>query len=242
MLTDFSNSIVEQLLKLLETAFREKFTNELRTTIPGYIIEFDSATQMATLQVGVQRIDLNGKTYTPPPIINCPLVIYGASGGLVEVEIAPDDECLIHFSMRCIDGWRQQGGVAPLVKYEKFREGDAFAVLAPRSSANYIQGYDNDGIKLRSLDGSKYVWIKNNGDIETQNDNGIFQLLANGNINANGATINTSGNMITADSADLNAVRDKLNELITAFNAHPHTSASPGSPTSAPTGTPITTL
>lgn len=202
----------------------------VRTSVPGYVLEFEPDRQYATLQVGIQRLDIAGRTYTPPPIVNCPVCIYGSAGGAIETKIEKGDEVLILFSMRCIEGWRNQGGVAPLTSIELFRESDAFAVLAPRSSKNVITGYSNDGIRVRSLDGTRYVWLKDDGTIEMKNENGSFSMAPGGDIDANGATIDTSGNVITADDADLNAIRDKLNELIGRFNDHTHT-GNQGSPT-----------
>lgn len=216
--------ISESLRRLLETAFAEKFKNEIRTTIPGHILDFDAGTQLATVQIGIERLDIHGKSYNPPPIVNCPLCIYGGTGGVLEVQIAEGDECLIHFSQRCIDGWRQQGGISPLVKLERFREADAFAVLAPRSSKNAIAGYSNDGIKLRSLDGTVYAWLKNDGTVELKNDNGTLTIQPGGDINANGCIIDTGGNVTTDSGTDLDAFKAE-------YDAHVHGGVQSGAAT-----------
>ncbi len=235
--------LVENRLALLNTAIDEKLKNEVRTTIPGHVLEFDQETQLAKLQIGIQLLNIDGKTFTPPPIIRCPVQVYGGTGGVVEVEIKKGDECLIHFSMRCIDGWRTQGGVAPLLKIERFRETDAFAVVGFRSLPKVITQYSNEGIKLRSLDGTRYVWLRNDGSIEFVNPNcsiimdddgtitasngsGTFTLQSGGDIDANGATITTGGNVITAAGTDLDAFKAE-------YDGHQHT-GNQGSPTSPP--------
>lgn len=213
---EYLQSVRTGLARLVNTAIDEKLKNDVRTTIPGYVLAFDPNTQYAEIQIGLQRLDIHGKSYRPPPIANCPVCVYGGSGGVLEVEINEGDEVLIHFSMRCIDGWRSQGGVAPLVSVERFREADAFAVLAPRSSAKKIANYSNNGMKLRSLDGTRHVWLKKDGSIE---------VLSTIDAIVNGATITTGGNVITAAGTDLDAFKAE-------YDAHKHNET--GSQTSTP--------
>lgn len=230
MLDDAQKSMLEVIEEMVDVKIDEANKSAIRTTIPGFITAFNQVNQLATVQVGVQSLKVSGETVNPPPIVQCPVCIYGASGGLVEVEIQPGDECLIHFSMRCIDGWRIQGGIAPLVSVERYRMSDAFVMLAPRSLPNVIEGFSNDGIKVRSVDGTKYTWWKSSGEIESNNGNGNMTLLASGDADINGCTINTSGNVITASGTDLDQLRD-------TYNSHNHPGDSGGS-----TGSPNQTV
>ena len=218
------HAVREGLISLINTAIDEKLKNSVRTTIPGYFLEFDPETQLATLQVGIQRLNINGETFTPPPIVRCPVCIYGGTGGIVEVEIVKGDEALIHFSMRCIDGWRTQGGVAPLTRIERFREADAFAVLAPRSQKKVITEYANDGIRVRSLDGTRYVWLKKDGTILIKSTESTF---------INNAEVTAEGNVITAGGTDLDQLKADFDDHVDAYNLHKHTD-SQGGQTSAP--------
>ena len=220
MLGDLS-SLRESLAEMVNVVVDEKLKNDIRTTIPGHILSFDPDTQLATVQVGVQRIMVSGDTITPPPIVKCPVCVYGATGGLVEVEISKGDECAIHFSMRCIDGWREQGGVAPIVSVERYRQSDAFVVLGARSKKNVIEGYSNNGIKLRSKDGAKYVWLKNDGTIELSNGAAVITMQTGGSALVNGCEITPTGNLITALGSDL----DALWAAYSSHNSHP-----PGAP------------
>ena len=205
-----ASRLAQSIENLATRIVNEKLKNEVRTTVPGYILSFDPVKQRASVQVGVEKLLISGESVSPPPIIQCPVCIYGASGGAIEVEVSKGDECLIHFSMRCIDGWREQGGIAPLVRIERFRESDAFVVLAPRSSANAITSYSNDGIKIRSKDGSNYVWVKSNGEVEI-----------------NGAKVTSSGNVITAAGTDLDAFKAE-------YDLHTHSHGDPSGTTSTP--------
>src|SRR5690554_6176545 len=89
----------ERLATLLKTSIGQSLRDEVRTSIPGYVLAYDPETQLARLQIGIQRLNINGDTFVPPPIIRCLLCVYGGSGGVVEVKIERGDECLILFSM-----------------------------------------------------------------------------------------------------------------------------------------------
>jgi len=231
------NDLRASLTRLLKKATHEAAKSDIRTTIPGYFLAFDEEKQLAEVQIGVERLTVFGEALTPPPIVKCPVCIYGASGGVIEVEIKRGDECLIHFSQRAIDGWRSQGGVAPLTSVELYPERDAFVGLAPRSAGNAISGYTNNGIRMRSLDGAKHVHIKNNDDIETKNANGVATLKANGDFDANGAKMTSDGKVVTAAGVD-------LDDFKAEYDAHMHpgtgTLIAPtgGGPVSGNTGTP----
>lgn len=223
MLSETFHALRSLFSEMVHTICDEKLKTEVRTSLPGYILSFDATTQLAILQVGIQRLNVDGKKITPPPIVECPVCIPGATGGAIEVEIQPGDECLIHFSMRCIDGWRIQGGVAPLDSVERFRQSDAFAVLAPRSSGNVIPGYDNNGIKVRSKDGTKYVWLKNDSTIDINNGSCNVTLNPDGTVDINGLTITGSGNIVTASGTD-------LDYFAGVYNIHIHPGGSIPSP------------
>lgn len=214
----------ESLTRLLETLATETLKNSVRTALPANIVSFDPETQLASVQIAINRVTLKGEAKKDPVIKNCPVCVYGAAGGLVEVKIEEGDECLIMFSMRCLDNWRNEGGIARPAKFSIMPEKDAFVLLAPHSKPNAIEGYSNDGIKIRSLDGNNYSWVKDDGTIELQNENGIATLEPGGNAVINGCTIDTSGNVITANGTNLDELRD-------IYNTHTHTGDSGGSTT-----------
>lgn len=190
-----ATDLVDSMGNFVNRIVDEKLKNEVRTAIPGHILSFDPDAQMAQVQIGIKRLTIAGESIDPPPIIRCPVYVYGATGGAIEVEIASGDECLVQFSMRCIDGWRNQGGVAPLVSTERFRESDAFALVGIRSLPNVLASYENNGIRIRSKSGDAHVWIKNDSSIE---------ISSPGDITINGATITASGDVRTASGISLN--------------------------------------
>lgn len=198
--------------RVIQTAF-ENNMKDVYTGIPGHVLSFNPETQRAQVQVGVIRVNIDGTTFAVPPVADVPVQFPG-DDYVLEYAINPGCEGYIHFSQRCLDGWKQTGGIAdnPVARFHNKQ--DAFFSPGGRSLANVITGFTNDGIRLRDKTGGRYVWIKDDGSMVVKNgssvttygaDNsvittngaGSIQLLANGNVSVNGVIFTTTG-MITA--------------------------------------------
>lgn len=197
---------------LIETAFQNNM-KDVYTGIPGHVLSFNAATQRAQVQIGIIRVNIDDTTWTPPPIVDVPVQFPG-DNFILEYQIDPGCEGYIHFSQRCLDGWKQTGGVAdnPIARFHNKQ--DAFFSPGGRSLANVISGFSNDGVRLRDSTGNRHVWIKNNGtmvvkngaatttygadnSVITTNGSGTINMLANGNVVINGVVFTPTG-MITA--------------------------------------------
>lgn len=172
---------------LFKTAFRELMKG-VNTNIPGHIVAFDKDTQMAQVQIGVKQVLKDGTQVEPATLIQ---VYVGQQGGkyICETEVNVGDEGLIIFLQRCIDGWIDTGGVAnnPILRLHD--QSDAFFLPNFKSQPNKIKSFENNGVRLRNEDGTKYVWLKNNGDVEisANNFNVTSTTFTHNNINV-GAT------------------------------------------------------
>lgn len=194
---------------LLRTAFRELMKG-VCTSVPGHILTYNPALQRAQVQVGVEVVAAAGYTDQLPPIADVPVLFLGGTQFSTIHQINPGDEGLILFSQRCVDGWKQTGGVAsnPLARFHDAH--DAFFIPGFRPLPTRISGFANDGIRMQSRDGGQHVWIKSNGEIiadngaaqvqitaggavNIQNGAGSIKLLSDGTVNINGAIINTDG-------------------------------------------------
>lgn len=191
-------------------AFAENMKS-VYTSIPGHVLAFDPATQRAQIQIGIQRVDINGIAWVPAPIVDVPVQFPG-DGFSVEYQIDAGCEGIVLFSQRCIDGWKQTGGTADNPAARFHNQQDAMFVPGIHSLPNVIKGFSNNGIKLRNEDGTQYAWLKNdgslavgnpqasvniaaNGVVNILNASGSIQLLANGTVSINGATIDRNGNI-----------------------------------------------
>jgi hypothetical protein len=172
---------------LFRTAFHEMMKGVF-TASPGHILTFDPDLQRAQVMVGLQTVTTDGVTLTPPPIVDVPVLFLGGTQFACIHQIDPGDEGLIVFSQRCVDGWKQTGGVAnnPIARFHSAQ--DAFFIPGFRPLATKIAGFANDGIRLQSRDGSRHVWIKKSGEIVADNGAAQAQLTPAGAVNIlNGA-------------------------------------------------------
>ncbi|OPK06910.1 hypothetical protein BZ164_00830 [Pseudomonas veronii] len=219
--------------KMMRDAFLEAMKG-VCTSLPGHVRTFDPVTQLAQVQPGILRVDINGAEFTIPPIIEVPVYF---PGGDYCVEYQIDDGCEgdILFSQRCIDGWVQSGGVAanPIGRFHNMQ--DAMFLPGFRSKPNVLPSFQNNGVRMRNKAGTQFVWLKNDNSISMdngvarfsvladgttlmQNGAGSFQLLADGSFLINGLKITPDGNVITAAGINL--------------NTHRHSGVTPGSGTS----------
>lgn len=171
------------LADLTKRAFSEMM-KDVATSIPGHVLAFSPSTQLAQLQIGVSRVDKSGKRFDPPPLIECPVYVPGGNHA-IEIQIDPGDEGMILFSQRCIDAWVNTGGIAenPILRFHDFS--DAYFLPGIRSQPNVLPDFQNNGVRMRNRTGSKYIWLKNNGDIvlSGENVNIISSTLTHNGIN-----------------------------------------------------------
>lgn len=187
--------------ELFKTAFREMMKS-VGTNIPGHILSFDKDTQMAQVQIGIEQSDVNGKFFKPAPLIE--VYVYMPGGDfIVECQIDEGTEGLIVFSQRCIDGWTDTGGIAknPIMRFHDMS--DAFFLPGVKSQANKVSSFENNGIRLRNKDGSKYVWLKNNGDVEISANN---VKITSTTLTHNGVNIGATHGHIGSATAPLGPV------------------------------------
>lgn len=200
--------------ELLRRSFIELMKN-VCTSIPGHILTFDPDTQLAQVQVGIQRVDINDAVFQVGPIIETPVYFPGGDFCL-EYQIDPGCEGDILFSQRCIDGWIQSGGIAanPIGRFHNMQ--DACFLPGFRSMPNVLPAFQNNGIRLRNRSGNQFAWLKNNGDIAIENPNGFMRLLADGSM----AFENAAGHIrLAADGiVTINGVTIAPDSLVTAPN------------------------
>ena len=62
--------------KLIRDSFRE-ILKGVCTSLPGHVLTFDPAKQLAQVQPGITRVDINGAEFKIPPIIEVPVYFPG---------------------------------------------------------------------------------------------------------------------------------------------------------------------
>lgn len=213
-------------------AFNENMKS-VYTSIPGHVLAFDASTQRAQIQIGIQRVDINGITWVPAPIVDVPVQFPG-DGFTVEYQIDTGCEGIVLFSQRCIDAWKQTGGTADNPEGRFHDSQDAMFIPGIRSLPNVIKGFSNNGIKLRNEDGTQYAWLKNDGSLAVGNTNASVNIAANGLVNI----LNASGSiqLLANGTVNINGMMIAPNGVTTIqgieFGTHRHTGVEPGGGTS----------
>jgi hypothetical protein len=178
-----------------KTAFTE-MSKSICTSVPGHVLAFDPILQRVQVQIGIIRVDVNGAMFNPPPIIDTPVHFVG-DGYVIECQIDVGCEGIILFSQRCMDGWKNTGGIAdnPIGRFHDMQ--DAIFIPGIRSQGNVVSDFSNNGLKLRNKEGSQVAWLKNDGSIDIRNGAGFITLGADGVVNINGVTFDTESNIKT---------------------------------------------
>jgi hypothetical protein len=174
-----------QFSKMMRDIFGEYLKDNMRTSVPGHVLSFDPATQQAEVQIGLMLEDRQGVQATRRPVIHVPVQFWGAAGGTLECRVANGTEGALFFSQECIDSWVDQGGVAVKSEPRRFSINDAYFMPGIRSVPGAITDFANDGIRLRSLDGSAYFWIHDDKTVEIDGASLNVKCAANFEMPAN---------------------------------------------------------
>lgn len=143
---------------------------ELWTSMPGIIREFNPGKRTCSVQVSLlmQERTPRGEILPAeiPLLVDCPVVFPSGGGYCLTFPLSDGDECLVVFSSRCIDAWWQSGGVQPQAEFRMHDLSDGFVIPGPVSQPRRpSQGVAQDGVELRSNDGSSSVKISDSGEV-----------------------------------------------------------------------------
>ena len=129
--------------KLLE----ENIMSKLNCHNIGKIIDFDADTQTCTVEM-MQIKQFGEKYYTPAPITQVPLIIYGCGSGFITLPNPVGSYCLLFFMDRNIDNFLITGEqyVPETGRMHDFT--DCIAITTFTTLANPIENYDIEAITI----------------------------------------------------------------------------------------------
>lgn len=210
MIDPLASRTREQFAKMLREIFGEYLKDNVRTSVPGHVLSFDPATQLAEVQIGLMLEDRMGNAEPRRPIVRVPVQFWGATGGTLECRVADGVEGSIMFSQECIDSWVDQGGVAAKSEPRRFSINDAYFIPGIRSVPGAITDFANDGIRLRNNSGSMYAWLRDDTSISLSNGAGFITIGADGTVNINGVLITPNSLVTTPNDVVAEAISLKL--------------------------------
>lgn len=210
MIDPLASRTQAQFVKMLRDIFGEYLKDNMRTSVPGHVLSFDSVTQLAEVQIGLMLEPRVGDPVPRRQIVRVPVQFWGGSGGTLECRIGDGVEGVIFFSQECIDSWVDQGGVAAISEPRRFSLNDAYFTPGFRSVPGAIPDFANNGIRLRNASGSMHAWLKDDGSISLSNGAGFITIGANGTVNINGVTITPESLVTTPNDVVAGEISLKL--------------------------------
>ena len=228
---------------------------QLRTSLPGIIVGFDAATQIARVRPacrmkvnigdGVKHVDL-------PVIENVPVVLPFAQGAglLLTLPIKPGDECLIVFADRAIDYFVERGGIQntdtsaqPDVSYSRQHHlTDAICIPGIISNPQAVPEYSTTHIEMRdrarehfismgpdgiTISDSKAVWRMAGGEVTLEAPEGIkYTTPKNMTVNSRNVDLGDDNRILGNMSSDTGTFTDYEGVNL---NTHKHMDVRSGS-------------
>ncbi len=164
---------------------------EIWTALPGIVQGFDPVAMTVSVQPSVQGSvsDERGKATAVnlPLLVDVPVSFPCGGGFTLTHPVKGGDECLVVFSSRCIDGWWQDGGVAPAPDSRMHDLSDGFAIVGPRSQAGKLNPpVDTENVQLRTDDGEARITMTPDYTIVATNPAASVTLTPEGEVTAEG--------------------------------------------------------
>ena len=141
--------------------WRDQTLKEVNTSMPGLIVEYDSATKRAKVQPAVLLVTTDLKEHVRPPIVDVPVLHPSGGGYVVHLPLKKDDPVMLLFSERGISQFKETYRVSAPDDGAVLSMRDAVAI--PGFGAQEIAPA-TDGLCAQTEDGADYFSIKP-GDI-----------------------------------------------------------------------------
>ena len=113
----------------------------------GKIIEFEPETQTCTIQL-MQQEQLGDNIYTPAPLTEVPLILYGVDGAHITLPNPVGSICLVLFLDRNIDAFMRTGEIYTPETKRTHDYTDCVALTTFKTLVNPIENYDTEAISI----------------------------------------------------------------------------------------------
>jgi hypothetical protein len=190
----------------------------------GKIEKVTPAAQTVEISLQIKRAAVDGTSTAYPVLVDCPYFVLQGGGAYIDMPITVGDYCIVLFCDRNIDTWWSTANVSDPATPRKHSLSDGIALvgLNPKTVPREM-----DGKKAR-LVSDENINIESEKQIELKSTAETKVTASKVELNGNSKAFVTHDELTTA-----------LNIFLLALNAHVHTSAAPGSPTTSPV-TPMT--
>lgn len=141
----------------------EGFQSGLWTCLPGIVQSVDFTTMTCEVQPSIKGSiqDQNGNNIQVnyPLLLDVPIVFPSCAGFALTFPLAKNDEVLVVFANRCIDGWWQAGGIQPPLEARMHDLSDGFCIPGIYSQPNTLDGISATKVQLRNAAGTVFLGV-----------------------------------------------------------------------------------
>lgn len=205
----------------------------------GKIIEFEPETQICTIQL-MQQEQLGDNIYTPAPLTEVPLILYGVEGAHITLPNPVGSICIVLFLDRNIDAFMRTGEIYTPETKRTHDYTDCVALTTFKTLVNPIENYDTEAIsiiydklieevlytsviknygnslllKVSTEETSAQITIDDKINIQNTNQN-LATLIQNLIATIKALTVNTNSGVVTPASQNaLQTIADNFSELL----------------------------
>jgi len=179
---------------------------DVHTAMPGIVIKFDAATQLASVQPAIKRLfktdDGEKIILTPanlPVLINVPVIFPRGGGFSLTFPVAAGDECLVTFCERPFGSWHKFGGVQEPDARRFHALSDAVCFVGLSSLPNKVPNYSATDTVIKKDDDSVSISLTPDSKLNIYAESDI-NVTSYGNMNTN-----VKGNMVAVVEGDIEA-------------------------------------
>jgi hypothetical protein len=137
--------------------------NNMHTCLPGRIESYDYTTQKASIQPLLNKVYTNGDVVKMPILNNVQVMFPRAGGASLTFPVVEGDTCLLVFSERSLDNWREPGGIVSPEDPRKFDLSDAVAIVGLYPFSEISPAQNNEDVLLTYKNSS--ITIKVTGEL-----------------------------------------------------------------------------
>lgn len=141
------------------------------TALPGRIESYDYTVQKASIQPMLNKVYTDGTTVQMPILNNVPVMFPRAGGASLTFPVVEGDTCLLVFSARSLDNWKESGGIVSPEDPRKFDLSDAIAIVGLYPFSEVSPALNNEDVLLTYKNSS--ITIKVTGDVVVNTSNTV---------------------------------------------------------------------
>jgi len=184
------------LKQVIDKALKYSQSN-INTALPCKVIEFDKDTQLAKVQILIERVKTEGdevEGVAIPEIEGVPVVQPFSGKIAITMPIEKDDTGLLVFNQRNIDTFVVEGTQAMPHDNRMHDYQDCVLIMGFTHQKRVISDYDDDGMAIRSEDNVTHIQLKQDGTININSGSTTVEIKKDGDV-----TINTGKIALTGD-------------------------------------------